>query len=75
VRNNTPLPSIFLLVGDHDSHKLWRGAIALYETLLADNRTVAFRIYDGDHSWELWRAHIGEALSYIDAHFTPAPKP
>ncbi|MDB5589378.1 MAG: esterase/lipase [Devosia sp.] len=73
VRNNTPLPAIFMLVGDHDSHKLWRGAIALYETLLADNRNVAFRIYDGDHSWELWRAHIGEALTFINANFKPAP--
>lgn len=75
VRGNTSLPPIFLLVGDHDSHKLWRGAIALYETLLADNRPVAFRIYDGDHSWALWRARIGEALSFIDANFKPALKP
>lgn len=66
-------PPIFLLVGDHDSHKLWRGAIALYQTLMADNRPPAFRVYDGDHSWDLWRGHIGEALIFIDAHFGAAP--
>jgi len=67
----TPSPPIFLLVGDHDSHKLWRGAIALYETLMADGRPPAFRVYDGDHSWDLWRSHIGEAPVFIDAHFHP----
>lgn len=73
VRAEQRLPPIYLMVGDHDSHKLWRGAIALYETLMADSASVAFRVYDGDHSWDLWRARIGEALVFIDQHFAPLP--
>lgn len=73
-RAQKTLPPIYLMVGDHDSHKLWRGAIALYETLMADSVPVAFRVYDGDHSWDLWRARIGEALTFIDGHFRPAEK-
>lgn len=75
VREQKTVPAIYLMVGDHDSHKLWRGAIALYETLMADSVPVAFRVYDGDHSWDLWRARIGEALTFIDAHFGPPPGP
>lgn len=72
-RDEQTLPPIYLMVGDHDSHKLWRGAITLYETLMANTQTVAFRVYDGDHSWDLWRARIGEALIFIDGHFAPPP--
>lgn len=72
-RKQETLPAIYLMVGDHDSHKLWRGAIALYETLMADAVPVAFRVYDGDHSWDLWRAKIGEALTFLDAHVGAPP--
>lgn len=73
VRSQQTLPAIYLMVGDHDSHKLWRGSIALYETLMADSAPVAFRVYDGDHSWDLWRDKIGEALIFISGHIGPAP--
>jgi len=64
------LPAIYLTVGDHDSHNLWRGSIALYETLMANQVKVEFRVTDGDHVWSLWRRTIEEALTFIDSKFT-----
>jgi S-formylglutathione hydrolase FrmB len=68
-----PLPAIYLTVGDHDSHDLWRGSIALFETLRADGVDVDFRVTGGDHVWALWRRSIEDALVFIDAKFDAAP--
>ncbi|MDQ0390534.1 alpha/beta hydrolase [Labrys monachus] len=70
------LPAIYLTVGDSDSHNLWRGSFALYETLMADRQKVEFRVTDGDHVWSLWRRTIEDALVFVDSKFgTPAPAP
>lgn len=61
------LPPIFVTVGDDDSHLLWRGGIAFFETMRADDRPMEFRMTDGDHSWDLWRVSIVDALRFIDA--------
>jgi len=66
------LPAIYLTVGDHDSHNLWRGSIALYETLMADGVNVDFRITGGDHAWSLWRKSIEDALVFVDSKFIDA---
>lgn len=63
-------PAIYLTVGDHDSHNLWRGSIALYETLMADGVNVDFRVTGGDHVWALWRRSIEDALLFTDSKFT-----
>ena len=63
------LPAIYLTVGDHDSHNLWRGSIALYETLMADGVNVDFRVTGGDHAWSLWRKSIEDALVFVDSKF------
>jgi S-formylglutathione hydrolase FrmB len=63
------LPAIYLTVGDHDSHSLWRGSIALYETLMADGVNVDFRVTGGDHVWSLWRKSIEDALLFVDSKF------
>ena len=55
VKSNAVLPAIFVTVGDDDSHRLWGGAIALFETMQADKRNVEFRVTD-------WRSHL-EALA------------
>lgn len=60
------LPPIFLSVGDDDSHRLWRGSIAFFETMQMNNRDMEFRVTDGDHNWSLWRSTIADALLYID---------
>ena len=73
IATNSPLPAMFVTVGDDDSHKLWRGAIAFYETMQADQRTVQFRVTDGDHSWTVWRITVRDALSFIDSQWQPAP--
>lgn len=72
IANNTPLPAMFLTVGDDDSHKLWRGAIAFYETMQADQRPIEFRVTNGDHAWSLWQVSIRDALSFIDSQWQPA---
>ena len=69
LRANAELPAIYLTVGDHDSHDLWRGSIALYETLMADGVNVDFRVTDGDHVWALWRRSIEDALAFVDSKF------
>ena len=69
------LPAIYLTVGDHDSHNLWRGSIALYETLMADGVNVDFRVTGGDHAWSLWRKSIEDALVFVDSKFIEASSP
>ena len=66
------LPSLYLSVGDDDSHRLWRGSIAFFETMQANNLDVDFRVTDGDHNWALWKTSIVDALVFVDAHFGPA---
>jgi enterochelin esterase family protein len=73
ITKNTSLPSIFLTVGDHDSKNLWRGSIALYQTLRADQRDVEFRVTDGDHTWSLWKKSIEDTLLFIDSRFGSKP--
>jgi S-formylglutathione hydrolase FrmB len=73
LRAGAKLPAIYLTVGDHDSHDLWRGSIALYETLMADGVDVDFRVTGGDHVWALWRRSIEDALVFVDAKFTDVP--
>jgi enterochelin esterase-like enzyme len=60
------LPPIFLTVGDDDSHLLWRGSIAFFETMQMDKRSIEFRVTDGDHCWDLWRKSIVDALLFMD---------
>ena len=72
LRAGATLPAIYLTVGDHDSHNLWRGSIALYETLMADGVNVDFRMTGGDHVWSLWRKSIEDALLFVDSKFIDA---
>jgi enterochelin esterase family protein len=61
------LPPIYLSVGDDDSHRLWRGSIAFFETMQMNNLDVEFRVTDGDHNWTLWRKSVVDALVFVDA--------
>ncbi|WP_158814331.1 alpha/beta hydrolase family protein [Methylocapsa sp. S129] len=72
LRAGAELPAIYLTVGDHDSHDLWRGSIAFYETLMADGVDVDFRVTGGDHVWALWRQSIEDALVFVDSKFNDA---
>lgn len=69
------LPAIYLTVGDHDGLNLWRGSMALYETLMADRIKIAFRVTDGDHTWSLWRQTIEDALEFVNSKFAPPIAP
>ncbi|MES5097729.1 alpha/beta hydrolase family protein [Agrobacterium sp. BA1120] len=60
------LPATYLTVGDDDGFSLWRGAVALHETLQADNRKSELRITDGDHVWDVWKVSIIDALKFVD---------
>jgi S-formylglutathione hydrolase FrmB len=63
-----PVPHLYLTVGDDDSHQLWRGAIAFFDTAREEKVQVDLRITDGDHNWALWRRSIVPALAYLDQH-------
>lgn len=67
IAGNAALPALFLTVGDDDSHKLWRGGIAFYETMQASQRPVEFRMTDGDHTWALWQVSVRDALIFINS--------
>lgn len=73
VESKKNLPSIFLTVGDDDSHLLWRGAIAFFETMRMDGRMIDFRVTNGDHNWECWKASLGDALRFIDRNMMQPP--
>jgi len=66
VAENDVLPATYLTCGDDDGFFLWRGAVALHETLQAAGRTSELRITDGDHVWSLWKVSIVSALQFID---------
>ena len=66
---------MYLTVGDHDSHNLWRGSIALYQTLQADKQKVEFRVTDGDHTWALWKKSIEDTLLFVDQRFGDGAAP
>ncbi len=70
------LPAVYVTVGDDDGFQLWRGALAVFETMRADRQQVQLRVTDGDHVWSLWKVAIVDALAFIDAHLEPAgPSP
>ena len=73
VESRKNLPSVYLTVGDDDSHLLWRGAIAFFETMRMDGRMIDFRVTDGDHDWDCWKASLGDALLFIDHNMTQPP--
>lgn len=60
------LPALYVTVGDDDSHLLWRGAFAFFETMQKLHQEVEFRVTDGDHSWDVWRRSIVDALVFVD---------
>ncbi|RYG63724.1 hypothetical protein EON77_20615 [bacterium] len=72
IAHDVALPPTYVTVGDDDSHLLWRGGIALFETMRADERPIEFRMTDGDHTWDLWRVSIVDALRFLDAHLADA---
>ena len=67
------LPAMFLTVGDDDSHLLWRGAIAFFETMQADGRPIDFRVTDGDHAWSVWKPSLADALLFIARNLGKVP--
>lgn len=66
------LPATFLTVGDDYGFHLWRGAVALHDTLQASNRDSELRITDGDHVWLLWKTSIVDVLSFINRQWDKA---
>jgi S-formylglutathione hydrolase FrmB len=66
IAEQTNLPATFLTCGDDDGFFLWRGAVALHETLQAGGRASELRITDGDHVWSVWKLTIVDALRFID---------
>jgi enterochelin esterase-like enzyme len=65
IADGSELPALYVSVSDDDSHLLWRGAINLFETMKAGRRPISFRITGGDHTWDVWRAALPEALKFV----------
>ncbi len=63
------LPHLFITVGDDDSHLLWRGAIAFFETMQMNRRAIEFRVTDGDHDWHCWKHSTVDTLVFVDRGF------
>lgn len=73
IAESQDLPATYLTVGDDDGFYLWRGAVALHETLQADNRKSELRITDGDHVWSLWKVSVFDALKFVDGEWDQRP--
>jgi S-formylglutathione hydrolase FrmB len=69
IAEQTDLPATFITCGDDDGFFLWRGAVALHETLQAGGRPSELRITDGDHVWSVWKLTIVDALRFIDGQW------
>lgn len=69
VDDRSALPHMFITVGDDDSHLLWRGAIALFETMQMNHRQIEFRVTDGDHDWHCWKRSTLDTLTFVDRAF------
>ncbi|MGI2033336.1 alpha/beta hydrolase [Rhizobium panacihumi] len=69
IAEQADLPATFVTCGDDDGFFLWRGAVALHETLQAGGRKSELRITDGDHVWSLWKLTIVDALRFIDGRW------
>ena len=60
------MPRMMVTVGDDDSdaHGLWRGAIALFETVRSEEGAIELRVGDGGHDWAYWRSAFPEAAAF-----------
>jgi S-formylglutathione hydrolase FrmB len=65
------IPPIFLDVGSEDP---WVDANrAFVFELRALGAPVVYHEWAGRHTWEYWRAHVGESLAWIGARIAPPP--
>lgn len=64
IADGSSLPLIYVSVGSDDSHLLWRGAFSLFATMKAGHRPISFRVTGGDHTWDVWRAALPDALRF-----------
>ncbi len=68
-----PLPAVYVTCGDDDSHLLWRGSIAFFETMQLNKRWIEFRVTDGDHNWALWKTSLVDAILFVDRVIDKVP--
>jgi len=71
------LRPIFITSGDKDRFNITYEAHALYWELFRlragyGSSQTAFRVYDGDHVWPLWRATVNEAITWTTKYVTSA---
>lgn len=58
-----PLPALFADVGVADAYLPHSRAFA--DAMQASAIPIAYREWPGTHTWDYWRAHVGESLSWI----------
>lgn len=61
---NLPVP-MFIVSGDDDEYGIESQAARFYSFLRKRGQPAELRIIDGGHSWNVWKAAIGDALKYL----------
>ena len=68
-KTSRPLPALFVDVGVADAY--FAHSRAFVESMQARAIPVTYREWPGGHTWDYWRAHVGESLAWIAARIGP----
>jgi putative tributyrin esterase len=60
-----PLPALFVDSGVDDLYT--PQSRAFRDALTARGISITYREWPGAHTWDYWRAHVGESLTWIGA--------
>lgn len=69
-RAGRPLPALFVDVGIADAY--YPHSRTFVESMQSRAIPVTYREWPGGHTWDYWRAHVGESLAWIAARIGPA---
>ena len=62
------LPRIWLAAGDNDFPSIHEGTIRLHQVLRQRGDRSELHIVAGEHTWELWRTGVDQALKWLSPH-------
>ena len=65
------LPALFVDCGTEDTYL--PESRAFRDALASRGVTVTYHEWPGAHTWDYWRAHVGESLSWIASRIAPSP--
>ena len=74
-KNSGFVVPLYINSGDHDRFDIAWQAAAFYQKLREiQPKQTAFRVVDGDHTWEVWSTTAPEAIRFMAAYVAP-PRP